>query len=299
MLPVRGLRGVERFHRLGPCAFGVFYLDIWVFTTICVVVGAVAGFLGGLLGIGGGVVIVPALILLFDIAGTFTSAPPGSNLTTLIAVATSLGSIIFTAAAAARSQIRARMVEWLVVRRWVPALVVGSYLAGFVAAELGVQILRLLIGVFLLFVSAVMLTNWKPAPHRVLPGRTASAVIAGFAGLISGIAGIGGGNVVVPTLVFHNIPVHRATATSSALGFPIALAGALGYVHRGWSVTTLDDGLLGFIYLPALVAIVSATVLFAPLGVRFAHRLPPQPLKRAFGLLLILVSARMIWTALV
>ena len=111
---------------------------------------------GGLLGIGGGVVIVPALILLFDIAGTFTNAPPGSNLTTLIAVATSLGSIIFTAAAAARSQIRARMVEWLVVRRWVPALVVGSYLAGFVAAELGVQILRLLIGVFLLFVSAVM-----------------------------------------------------------------------------------------------------------------------------------------------
>ncbi len=278
-------------------------MDIWVFTTICVLVGAVAGFLGGLLGIGGGVIIVPALILLFDSAGTFSSAnapggaTAGSNLTTLIAIATSLGSIIFTAAAAARSQIRARMVEWLVVRRWVPAIIVGSYLAGFVAAELGVQLLRCLIGVFLLFVSGVMLANWKPAPHRVLPGRVASAAMAMGAGLISGIAGIGGGNVVVPTLVFHNVPVHRATATSSTLGFPIALAGSLGYIHRGWTVTTLDEGLLGFIYLPALAAVVSATVVFAPLGVRAAHRLPPQPLKRAFGVLLILVSTRMIWTA--
>ena len=272
-------------------------MDIWVFTTICVLVGAIAGFLGGLLGIGGGVVIVPALILLFDSDGTFANAPPGSNLTTLIAVATSLGSIIFTAAAAARAQIQAGMVEWLVVRRWVLAIIVGSYLAGFVAAELGVQILRLLIGVFLLFVSAVMLTNWKPAPHRVLPGRAASAAMASVAGLISGIAGIGGGNVVVPTLVLHNVPVHRATATSSALGFPIAVAGSLGYIHRGWSTTTLDEGLLGFVYLPALAAIVAATVVFAPIGVRFAHRLSPQPLKRAFGLLLILVSARMIWTA--
>jgi uncharacterized membrane protein YfcA len=266
----------------------------------------VAGFLGGLLGIGGGVVIVPALILLFDSAGTFTgangatapgSASAGSNLTTLIAIATSLGSIIFTAAAAARSQIRARMVEWLVVRRWVPAIILGSYLAGFVAAELEVEVLRSLIGVFLLFVSAVMLTNWKPAPHRVLPGRVVSAAMAMGAGLISGIAGIGGGNVVVPTLVFHNVPVHRATATSSALGFPIALAGSLGYIHRGWSSTSLDDGLLGYVYLPALAAVVSATVIFAPLGVRAAHRLPPQPLKRAFGVLLILVSTRMIWTA--
>ena len=281
-------------------------MDIWVFTTICVLVGAVAGFLGGLLGIGGGVVIVPALILLFDSAGTFTGvnganaggAGAGSNLTTLIAIATSLGSIIFTAAAAARSQIRARMVEWLVVRRWVPTIILGSYLAGFVAAELGVEILRSLIGVFLLFVSGVMLTNWKPAPHRVLPGRVASAGMAMGAGLISGIAGIGGGNVVVPTLVFHNVPVHRATATSSALGFPIALAGSLGYIHRGWSSTSLDDSLLGYIYLPALAAVVSATVVFAPLGVRAAHRLPAQPLKRVFGVLLILVSTRMIWTAI-
>lgn len=272
-------------------------MDILVFTTICVLVGAVAGFLGGLLGIGGGVVIVPALILLFDADGTFDGVTGGSNLTTLIAVATSLGAIIFTAAAAARAQIRASMVEWLVVRRWVIALVVGSYCAGFVAAELGVVVLRSLIGSFLLFVATVMLTNWKPAPHRTLPGPFLSAALAGVAGLVSGVAGIGGGNVVVPTLVFHNLPVHRATATSSTLGFPIAVAGTIGYVHRGWSATSLDDGLLGFVYLPSLVAIVAATVVFAPLGVRLAHRLPAEPLRRAFGILLLIVALRMIWTA--
>lgn len=272
-------------------------MDILSFTTICVLVGAVAGFLGGLLGIGGGVVVVPALILLFDVRGTFDGVSGGSNLTTLVAVATSLASIIFTAAAAARAQIRAGMVEWPVVRRWVVPIILGSYLAGFVAAELGVTLLRSLIGGFLLFVSAVMLTNWKPAAHRVLPGRVASMGLGGIAGLVSGIAGIGGGNVVVPTLVFHNVPVHRATATSSTLGFPIAVAGALGYIHRGWTSTTLADGLLGYVYLPALAAVVAATVVAAPIGVRCAHRLHPEPLRKVFGGLLVLVALRMLWTA--
>jgi uncharacterized membrane protein YfcA len=276
----------------------LYYLDILVFTTICVLVGAVAGFLGGLLGIGGGVVIVPALILLFDADGTFRGVPGSAHLTTLVAVATSLATIVFTAAAAAFSQFRATMVEWVVVRRWVIAIIVGSYLAGFVAAELGVQVLRSLIGAFLLFVSGVMLTSWKPSPHRALPGPLASTGLAGVAGLVSGIAGIGGGNVVVPTLVFHNVPVHRATATSSTLGFPIAIAGTIGYVHRGWTETTLGDGLLGYVYLPAFAAIASATLVFAPLGVRLAHRLHPQPLRRAFGALLLVVALRMIYTAL-
>jgi uncharacterized membrane protein YfcA len=158
--------------------------------------------------------------------------------------------------------------------------------------------LRVIIGAFLAFVSAVMFTNWRPAPHRVLPGRVASAGIAIFAGLASGIAGIGGGNIIVPTLIYHNVPVHRATATTSVLGFPIAIAGSLGYVTRGLSETQMSDGLLGFIYLPALAAIVCTTIVFAPLGVRVAHRVAPAPLRRMFGALLILVSLRMLWTAI-
>jgi uncharacterized protein len=267
-------------------------------TTICLIVGAIAGFLGGLLGIGGGVVIVPALIFAFDHGGILSALSGTGSAITLIAVGTSLGSIIFTSAAAARAQIRAGMVDWAIVRRFVVALIVGSYAAGFVAALLPASVLRGVIGMFLAFVSIVMLTNWRPAPHRVLPGATGTAAIAGFAGLVSGIAGIGGGNVVVPTLVYYNVPVHRATATASTLGFPIAIAGSLGYVHRGFAETSLGDGLLGYVYLPALLAIACTTVLFAPLGVRVAHRLSPVPLRRMFGVLLIAVALRMCWTAL-
>jgi uncharacterized membrane protein YfcA len=272
-------------------------LDTLLFTIAYAAVGAVAGFLGGMLGIGGGVVVVPALILLFDALDLVAHGAPTGNGTTLVAVGTSLASIIFTSAAAARVQIRANMVEWRVVRGWTPFLILGSYAAGFLAATLSLELLRVLIGAFLAFVSIVMLTSWKPAPHRTLPGPFISAILSGIGGLVSGIAGIGGGNVVVPTLVYHNVPVHRATATASTLGFPIAIAGAAGYVHRGWSETAIGDGFFGFVYLPALLAILLTTIITAPLGVRAAHRMSPLPLRRAFGLLLVLVSARMFWTA--
>ncbi len=130
-------------------------------------------------------------------------------------------------------------------------VMLASYGSGFIASMLPLATLRMLIGGFLAFVSIVMLTNWRPSPHRMLPGRVASAGIAGLAGLVSGIAGIGGGNVVVPTLVYFNVPVHRATATASVLGFPIAIAGSLGYVTRGLGVTSLGEGLLGYVYMPA------------------------------------------------
>ena len=250
------------------------------------------------MGIGGGVIVAPALILLFDHTGMLADHAGTGNGTTLVAIGTSLASIIFTSAAAALTQIRARMVDWEIVRRFTPMVMLASYGSGFIASMLPLATLRMLIGGFLGFVSIVMLTNWRPSPHRILPGRIASAGIAGLAGLVSGIAGIGGGNVVVPTLVYFNVPVHRATATASVLGFPIAIAGSLGYVTRGLGVTSFGEGLLGYVYMPGLIAIVCTTVVFAPIGVRLAHGLQPLPLRRAFGALLILVSIRMLWSAL-
>jgi uncharacterized membrane protein YfcA len=255
----------------------------------------VAGLLGGLLGIGGGIVVVPCLIMLFDRVHLFATAPKAA---TLVAVGTSLASIVFTAAAAARAQMRARMIEWIVVRRWTIGLMIGGYASGFVAAALPLTTLRLLIGSFLSFVSIVMLTSWRPSPHRSLPGPVASGAIAGAAGLVSGLAGIGGGNVIVPTLVFHNVPVHRATATSSTLGFPVALSGALGYIVRGWRETSLDDGMLGYVYLPALAALVLSSIVTAPIGVRLAHRLPPGPLRKGFGGVLALVALQLLVSSL-
>ncbi len=267
------------------------------FSIACLGVGVLAGFLGGMLGIGGGVVIVPALILLFDQMGLFQRLAP-DNSTTLIAVGTSLATIIFTSAAAARAQIRARMVEWPVVKTWTPGLMLGGFCAGYVAALLPMLWLRGLIAGFLLLIALIMLANWRPASQRNLPGPWPSSLIGAGVGLVSGIAGIGGGNLTVPTLVYFNTPVHRATATSSTLGLPIALAGTLGYVARGWSHTELGQGLLGYVYLPALAMLMLAVVASAPLGVRAAHRLPAMALRRLFALLLMLVSVRMFWSAL-
>lgn len=273
-------------------------MNHFLFLGACAGIGVVSGFLGGLLGIGGGVVIVPMLIVLLDLLAFL---PPGQ--VTAVAVATSLACVLLTSLSAATTQIRAGMVEWPVVARWTPFLILGSFAAGWVATALPAALFRSLIGGFLLFVAFVMLTRWRPAAHRSLPGVGLSALLGSAGGLVSGIAGIGGGNVVVPTLVYFNVPVHRATATSSTLGVPIALAGVLGYVSVGLSERLdagpgLAAGLVGYLYVPGFLAIGAAAVLMAPLGVKVAHRTRAEPLRRAFGVLLIVVAARMLYSAL-
>jgi uncharacterized membrane protein YfcA len=266
-------------------------LNHFLFFSSCVAIGAVSGFLGGLLGIGGGVVIVPALIVLFDLADLF-----GPHNATAIAVATSLACIVFTSISAASAQIRARMVDWDIVKGWAFFLVIGSFLSGSLAAQLPTLVFRGFIGLFLLFVAFVMLTSWKPSAHRTKPGPLLAGLLGTGGGLVSGIAGIGGGNVIVPTLIYFNTPVHRATATSSTLGVPIALAGALGYILSGWGQEPAE-WMFGWVYLPAFAAIMVAAITFAPVGVKVAHSVAPLPLRRAFGILLIFVSGRMLYSA--
>jgi uncharacterized membrane protein YfcA len=257
-----------------------------------VATGLSSGFLGGLLGIGGGIVIVPALILVFDATGIV----PAEH-STAIAVATSLACIVFTSLSAALAQLRARMVEWIVVRRWLVPVCIGSLFAGWLGPQLPTSAFRAFIGLFLGAVSVVMLTNWKPAPHRRFPAPAPAAASGLLAGLIAGIAGIGGGNVMVPVQVFFNVPVHRATATSSALGVAIAASGAAGYIGFAGSRLAATPAMAGFVYVPAFIAIVIAAVIAAPVGVRVAHRVDARMLRRLFGILLIVVAVRMLWTA--
>ena len=254
----------------------------------CGLLGLLAGFLGGLLGIGGGVVIVPALLVLFDHHGL------GGALVTPMAVATSLATIVFTSLAAARAQLRRGAVEWSLVRRWTPGLLLGGALAGPLAARLPGVALQAFLGVFLGAAALVLLTRWQPAPHRRHPGPGGSFAVSGVAGLISGLAGIGGGNVVVPSLAFLNVPMQRATATSSTLGVPISIAGTTGFVVAGLGVAGLPPGSLGFVYLPAAAAIAAAAFLCAPFGVALAHRIPALVLRRVFGGLLVVVAGRLL-----
>ena len=261
-----------------------------IFTIVLyLVVGLGGGFVGGLLGVGGGIIIVPVLFLLFSQSGQYPS-----ELVLLVAVATSLACIVFTSASAAYAQIKGRRVLWSVVKRLLPTVLVGSILAGYLAPMLQPELLRIGFAVFITLVALIMYFDWKPSPNRQLPEGIRAAPIGFGAGLIAGLAGIAGGNVIVPTLVFFNVPAHQATATASTLGVPIAAAGALSYMLLAPALAPTYPGLLGYVDLQAFVFIVVGSVLAAPLGVKFAQRLPAATLKRVFSLMLVLVAIRMV-----
>ncbi len=256
----------------------------------CSALGIVAGILAGMLGIGGGVVIVPALIIILG----FQDFPAESIVIT--AVATSLCTIIFTSISAARSQIKRQAVDWDIFKRWSVTVVLGSFLSGFIAARLPTLVLEIGIACFLLVVSLIMLSRWVPDPSRTMPGKTGTAGLGLFSGTLSGLAGIGGGNVMVPLMVFFNVPMQRAVATSSTLGFPLALVGTIGYAISGWGAN-ITDWSFGYVYLPAAACIAVFTVITAPLGVALSHRIPAATLKRGFGAFLLIIAGRMLFNA--
>lgn len=257
---------------------------------ICyLLLGAFAGMLGGMLGIGGGVIIVPVLITLF----TAQNFPP--ELVPVLAVATSLASIIVTSFSAMRAQKKRNAVDWALFKQWSVLVIAGGFCSGFVAQLIPAFILKRGIAVFLLVVAVIMLSQWVPKPERQLPGKVGSGFLGFGSGIASALAGIGGGNIIVPLLVFFNVPMQRAAATASALGLPIAAVGTLGYVLAGLDVSYGGYKTLGYVYLPAALAIACCSFIAAPVGVAIAHKLPAKTLKRVFGGLLLVVAARMLW----
>ncbi|MBN8778989.1 MULTISPECIES: sulfite exporter TauE/SafE family protein [unclassified Thiobacillus] len=252
--------------------------------------GLVVGFVAGLLGVGGGLIIVPVLIMLLHTHGQAVGMEPQ------LALGTSLATILFTSLSSVRAHQRRGAVEWSLVRRIAPGIVLGTLAGAALAARMPATVLKIFFVIFLFYAAIQMWLDFKPAPHRGLPGRVGTSLAGGVIGVVSSWVGIGGGTLSVPFMLWHNVPLHRAIATSAAIGFPIAFAGAVGYVLGGWTVSGLPAGSLGFVYLPALAGIVLGSVLTAPLGARTAHRLPVRPLKRVFALLLFTLALRMVWT---
>ena len=252
--------------------------------------GLVVGFVAGLLGVGGGLIIVPVLIMLLHTHGQAVGMEPQ------LALGTSLATILFTSLSSVRAHQRRGAVEWSLVRRIAPGIVLGTLAGAALAARMPATVLKIFFVIFLFYAAIQMWLDFKPAPHRGLPGRAGTSLAGGVIGVVSSWVGIGGGTLSVPFMLWHNVPLHRAIATSAAIGFPIAFAGAVGYVLGGWTVSGLPAGSLGFVYLPALAGIVLGSVLTAPLGARTAHRLPVRPLKRVFALLLFTLALRMVWT---
>lgn len=273
-------------------------MDWLLLLAVCVFIGAASGFIAGLLGVGGGLVIVPALILLFDLMYPDNGPLASRGLTTTVAVATSLACVFVTTVMSGWAQWRRSHVHLPAARRWAPFLVLGGALSGWFAPALPEVAIRLFIAVLVFTVAIILSTRWQPTPGSDLPGRPLSALMAGCTGFFSGVAGIAGGNMMVPTFMYFNLPIHHAMGTSSFLGPFVALSGVIAYIGRGWTDTAGDAVLLGYVHVPAFAAITLGALFFAPLGVRFAHQRSPRILRALLAVFLIAAALRMGYSAL-
>ena len=265
--------------------------DMWTLDILLPLfaVGAAAGFMAGLLGVGGGTLIVPIVLWLL------AKQQPDTAHSQHLAVGTSFAVMVFTTFSGALAQHRRGAIDWRILRRMSPAMVAGGILGSLAARYIPAWHLKLVFIVFLYVMSLQMMLRLKPKPNREMPGRAATGAVGTAIGVLSSWVGIGGGSLSVPFMLYCNVPVLRATATSTGLAWPMALSGAIGYLLSGWGLADLPAGSVGFLYLPAVVALAACTVLFAPLGVRAAHRLPADVLKAALGLLMFVIASQMLF----
>ncbi len=256
---------------------------------IFVGVGAIAGILAGLFGVGGGLVIVPML------AYCFTKMGISYEMIMHLALGTSMASIMFTSVSSFMAHHRKGAVHWDIVRKIVLGIFVGTFLGAIVASKLSTAFLSVFFVLFLYYVAIQMILNRKPSPSRGLPGTVGMFAAGGIIGSVSSFVGIGGGSLSVPFIIWCNIPAHHAIGTSAAIGFPIAIAGTIGYIYSGFSAPNLPTYSLGYIYLPALAGIACASVLTAPLGAKIAHSLPVSRLKQIFAVLLAVMGTKVLY----
>lgn len=242
--------------------------------------GTCTGFLAGLLGIGGGMLMVPFLTMILSAKGF------PSDYVVKMAVATSLATICFTSLSSVRAHHQRGAVLWPVARLLAPGILAGAALGSQVAVALPGKWLGILFALFVGFSATQMFLDRKPKPTRSLPGSAGMFAVGGLIGLVSALVGAGGAFISVPFMTWCNVKIHNAVGTSSALGFPIALAGTLGYVWAGLAMPQMPPGSVGYLYLPALVIISVASVIMAPVGARTAHRMDVRPLKKVFATVL-------------
>jgi uncharacterized membrane protein YfcA len=258
-------------------------MDILVYYLLA---GLVAGFLAGLLGIGGGLVLVPVLVLLFTMQGF-----PDSAIMPL-ALGTSLATIVFTSISSTRAHHAKGAVDWKSLRHMTPGIIAGALASTAVAAHLSPSALKLLFAVYAGLAATQLICNAQPPASRQLPGPAGLMAAGSLVGGISVLAGVGGAVTSIPFLLWCNVSARTAIGTASAIALPVSLAGALGYIAIGWSVENLPGFSLGFIHLPALAAMVVATVLTVPLGAHASHRLPVPILKKALAAVLYVITLR-------
>jgi hypothetical protein len=256
---------------------------------IYVAVGLFAGFVAGLLGVGGGLIIVPALVLVFRAQGMDPAV------LVHLAIGTSLTTIIVTSVSSMISHHRHGAVRWPLFWRMTPGLMVGGLLGALIARAIPAAGLRTVFGIFELLVAAQMAFQWRAHAQRKLPGAAGLSLVSGAIGAVSSVVGIGGGTMTVPLLTWCNVHLRQSVATSAACGLPIAVTGAIGFVVFGWLDGRVPDGATGYVYWPAFIVIAVASLVMAPVGAWTAHRIPVDLLRKIFALLLAVLGVRMLW----
>jgi uncharacterized protein len=252
-------------------------------------VGVVMGFFAGMLGIGGGALMVPLVIMLFEAQGL-----PREHILHL-AVGTAMAAMLFTSVSSLRAHAARGAVRWDVFRRITPGILMGGFLGGIVAGTLPTRWFAVVFTGIVFYAATVMLLEIKPKPSRQLPGRLGMFLVGlGISGL-SALVAIGGAVMSIPFMVFCNVPMLHAIGTAASIGFPIAIAGTVGYLLSGWGIPDLPPYSVGYIYVPALAGVVVASVLTAPVGAAVAHRVPARRLRQVVAVLFYLLAARMLF----
>lgn len=265
-------------------------ISYWPFVVGLLVTGVCSGIAAGLLGIGGGAIIVPALATALSILGF------DSDVVQHVAVGTSLAIIIPTGVMSARAHNKRGALDMPTLRLWAPFIVVGTLIGGLAAAFLSGDALRIVFAVMAFVIAANIVFGFQTKVMGHLHGSTLTHRISAFVvGFISALMGIGGGSLTVPTLVAFGAKMHAAVGTSAGVGVAIAVAGTVGYIISGWGVTGVPPLSLGYINLPALVLVAGLAALFAPVGATIAHKLDQKTLKYVFAAFLVFVGLNMLW----
>jgi uncharacterized membrane protein YfcA len=253
--------------------------------------GAVAGYLGGMFGIGGGTILVPVLLMLFE-AQHF----PAEHAMHL-ALGSSMAVILFTSIASMRKHHQHGAVNWQVVRRITPGILLGTAIGSLVAASISPFYLTIFFALFVLFAASQILLDIQPHASRQLPGIAGMTLTGTFTGWISTLVSVGGGTITVPFLLWCNVPIRHAIGTASAIGFPIAVGGTIGYILTGMHATGLPSSSLGYVYLPAMLGCALVSIITAPIGAKTAHSVNVTVLRKLFAVLLIGLAAKLLWKA--